>query len=117
VLQANKTSISKHRKFECTSNDNVRKRVEAVMPEMLNHKSPFATRLEVQKKMNIPEFPATAIGFLSVHQCRRKTTHAWRFHRKRQRGLPEPCLATGPSCCTSSQAALRLHWILQTASG
>jgi 5-methyltetrahydropteroyltriglutamate--homocysteine methyltransferase len=70
ALEANKTSISKRREFERTSDDAVRKRVEAITPEMLNRKSPFATRLEVQKKMNLPKFPTTTIGSFPVRRCR-----------------------------------------------
>jgi 5-methyltetrahydropteroyltriglutamate--homocysteine methyltransferase len=63
ALEANRTSIAKRREFEHTSNDAVRKRVAAITPEMLERKSPFAVRQEVQKKkLNLPKFPTTTIG-------------------------------------------------------
>ncbi|KAF7793662.1 hypothetical protein EIP86_004777 [Pleurotus ostreatoroseus] len=63
AYEANKTSIAKRREFERTSDDAVRKRVAAITPEMLNRKSPFAVRKEIQKqKLNLPKFPTTTIG-------------------------------------------------------
>ena len=63
AFEANKASIAKRRKFEHTSDDAVRKRVAAITPDMLNRKSPFAVRKEVQKeKLQLPKFPTTTIG-------------------------------------------------------
>ncbi|THH02775.1 hypothetical protein EW026_g157 [Hermanssonia centrifuga] len=63
AYEANKTSIAKRREFERTSDDAVRKRVAAITPDMLNRKSPFAVRKEIQKqKLNLPKFPTTTIG-------------------------------------------------------
>lgn len=63
AYEANKTSIAKRREFERTSDDAVRKRVASITPDMLNRKSPFAVRKEVQKqKLNLPKFPTTTIG-------------------------------------------------------
>jgi 5-methyltetrahydropteroyltriglutamate--homocysteine methyltransferase len=63
ALKANEESISKRREFEHTSDDAVRKRVAAITPEMLERKSPFAVRKEVQKKqITLPQFPTTTIG-------------------------------------------------------
>jgi 5-methyltetrahydropteroyltriglutamate--homocysteine methyltransferase len=66
ALEANKASIAKRREFEHTSDDAVRKRVEAITPEMLERKSPFSVRVEVQKKLNLPKFPTTTIGSFPV---------------------------------------------------
>ncbi|KAL0949444.1 hypothetical protein HGRIS_009499 [Hohenbuehelia grisea] len=63
ALEANKTSIAKRREFESTSDDSVRKRVAAITPDMLDRKSPFAVRKEIQAKhLNLPKFPTTTIG-------------------------------------------------------
>ncbi|EKM59198.1 uncharacterized protein PHACADRAFT_249479 [Phanerochaete carnosa HHB-10118-sp] len=63
AFEANKASITKRRDFERTSDDAVRKRVAAITPDMLNRKSPFAVRNEVQKqKLQLPKFPTTTIG-------------------------------------------------------
>ncbi|KAI9466893.1 cobalamin-independent methionine synthase [Lactarius psammicola] len=63
ALKANEESISRRRKFEHTSDDAVRKRVAAITPDMLERKSPFAVRKEVQKKhIELPKFPTTTIG-------------------------------------------------------
>jgi len=63
ALEENRKSIAKRREFEHTSDDQVRKRVSSITPEMLNRKSPFAVRQEVQKKhLNLPKFPTTTIG-------------------------------------------------------
>ncbi len=63
ALKANEESIAKRREFERTSDDAVRKRVAAITPEMLERKSPFAVRKEVQKKhIELPKFPTTTIG-------------------------------------------------------
>ncbi|GJE84180.1 5-methyltetrahydropteroyltriglutamate-homocysteine S-methyltransferase [Phanerochaete sordida] len=63
AFEANKASIAKRREFERTSDDAVRKRVAAITPDMLNRKSPFAVRKEVQKqKLQLPKFPTTTIG-------------------------------------------------------
>jgi 5-methyltetrahydropteroyltriglutamate--homocysteine methyltransferase len=67
AYEANKASIAKRREFEHTSDDAVRKRVAAITPEMLQRKSPFAVRKEVQKqKLNLPKFPTTTIGSFPV---------------------------------------------------
>ncbi|TFK55976.1 cobalamin-independent methionine synthase [Heliocybe sulcata] len=63
LLEENKKSIGARRSFETNSNDAVRRRVSAVTPDMLNRKSPFAVRMEVQKKhLDLPKFPTTTIG-------------------------------------------------------
>ncbi|KAJ7068384.1 cobalamin-independent synthase [Mycena amicta] len=63
ALEANKISIAKRREFESTSDDTVRKRVASITPEMLERKSPFAVRKDVQAKhLNLPKFPTTTIG-------------------------------------------------------
>ncbi len=63
ALKANEESISRRRVFEHTSDDAVRKRVAAITPDMLERKSPFAVRKEVQKKhIELPRFPTTTIG-------------------------------------------------------
>jgi 5-methyltetrahydropteroyltriglutamate--homocysteine methyltransferase len=63
ALKANEESIARRREFERTSDDAVRKRVAAITPDMLERKSPFAVRKEVQKKhIELPKFPTTTIG-------------------------------------------------------
>ncbi|KAH9951644.1 cobalamin-independent methionine synthase [Amylocystis lapponica] len=63
ALEANKTSIARRREFERTSDDAVRKRVASITPDMLERKSPFAVRKEVQRSyLNLPKFPTTTIG-------------------------------------------------------
>jgi 5-methyltetrahydropteroyltriglutamate--homocysteine methyltransferase len=63
AVKANDESIAKRREFERTSDDVVRKRVAAITPDMLERKSPFAVRKEVQKKhIELPKFPTTTIG-------------------------------------------------------
>jgi len=67
ALEANKVSIAKRRIFEHTSDDTVRKRVNAITPDQLERKSPFAVRKEVQAKhLNLPKFPTTTIGSFPV---------------------------------------------------
>jgi 5-methyltetrahydropteroyltriglutamate--homocysteine methyltransferase len=63
AVKVNEESIAKRRQYEQTSDDAVRKRVAAVTPDMLDRKSPFAVRNEVQKKhIELPKFPTTTIG-------------------------------------------------------
>ncbi|PCH41101.1 5-methyltetrahydropteroyltriglutamate-homocysteine S-methyltransferase [Wolfiporia cocos MD-104 SS10] len=63
AIEANKVSIAKRREFERTSDDAVRKRVASITADMLERKSPFAVRKEVQaKNLNLPKFPTTTIG-------------------------------------------------------
>ncbi|KAF9055469.1 cobalamin-independent methionine synthase [Hymenopellis radicata] len=63
ALEANKASIAKRRAFESNSDDAVRKRVAAITPDMLDRKSPFAVRKDIQAKhLNLPKFPTTTIG-------------------------------------------------------
>jgi 5-methyltetrahydropteroyltriglutamate--homocysteine methyltransferase len=63
AVKANEDSIARRRDFERTSDDAVRKRVAAITPDMLERKSPFAVRKEVQKKhIELPKFPTTTIG-------------------------------------------------------
>ncbi|KAJ3488362.1 hypothetical protein NLI96_g2877 [Meripilus lineatus] len=63
ALEVNKASIAKRRAFETNSDDTVRKRVAAITPDMLERKSPFAVRKEIQKKtLDLPKFPTTTIG-------------------------------------------------------
>lgn len=67
ALEENKVSIAKRREFERTSDDAVRKRVASITPAMLDRKSPFAVRKEIQaKKLNLPKFPTTTIGSFPV---------------------------------------------------
>ena len=63
AVKVNDESIARRREFERTSDDVVRKRVAAITPDMLERKSPFAVRKEVQKKhIELPKFPTTTIG-------------------------------------------------------
>jgi len=63
AVKANEDSIGKRREFERTSDDVVRKRVAAITPDMLDRKSPFSVRKEIQKKhIDLPKFPTTTIG-------------------------------------------------------
>ncbi len=67
AYEANKVSIAKRREFERNSDDAVRQRVASITPDMLNRKSPFAIRKEVQRqKLNLPKFPTTTIGSFPV---------------------------------------------------
>lgn len=67
ALEANKVSITKRRDFERNSDDAVRKRVAAITPDMLQRKSPFAVRKEIQaKQLGLPKFPTTSIGSFPV---------------------------------------------------
>ena len=67
ALEANKVSIAKRRAFEANSDDAVRKRVAAITPDMLERKSPFAVRKEIQaKQLGLPKFPTTTIGSFPV---------------------------------------------------
>ncbi|KAF5364348.1 hypothetical protein D9756_000480 [Leucocoprinus leucothites] len=63
ALEANRASIAARREFEKNSDDTVRKRVASITPEMLERKSPFPVRKEIQAKhLNLPKFPTTTIG-------------------------------------------------------
>ncbi|KAF9008958.1 cobalamin-independent synthase [Cyathus striatus] len=63
ALEENKVSIAKRREFESSSDDTIRKRVDAITPDQLERKSPFAVRKEIQAKhLNLPKFPTTTIG-------------------------------------------------------
>jgi len=66
ALEENKKSIAQRREFEHTSDDAVRKRVAAITNKDLERKSPFAVRVEAQKKLNLPKFPTTTIGSFPV---------------------------------------------------
>jgi 5-methyltetrahydropteroyltriglutamate--homocysteine methyltransferase len=67
ALEENKASIAKRRAFEKNSDDTVRKRVDAITPDDLERRSPFAVRQDVQAKhMNLPRFPTTTIGSFPV---------------------------------------------------
>jgi len=67
ALERNKVSITKRREFESTSDDTVRKRVAAITPGMLDRKSTFSVRKEIQSKhLNLPKFPTTTIGSFPV---------------------------------------------------
>jgi 5-methyltetrahydropteroyltriglutamate--homocysteine methyltransferase len=67
ALEKNSESIARRRKFETNSDDAVRKRVASITPDMLNRKSPFATRQEVQRAhLDLPKFPTTTIGSFPV---------------------------------------------------
>jgi 5-methyltetrahydropteroyltriglutamate--homocysteine methyltransferase len=71
ALEENKVSISKRREFERTSDDTVRKRVADITPAMLDRKSPFSVRKEIQAKhLNLPKFPTTTIGSFPVSDCK-----------------------------------------------
>ncbi|KAK2466298.1 hypothetical protein APHAL10511_001940 [Amanita phalloides] len=63
ALEENRISIAKRREFERSSNDAVRRRVEAITPDMLERKNPFAIRKELQARhLDLPKFPTTTIG-------------------------------------------------------
>ncbi|KAI0750743.1 cobalamin-independent methionine synthase [Daedaleopsis nitida] len=63
AVEANRVSIAKRRDFETNSDATVRNRVAAITPDMLDRKSPFAVRKEVQQKqLQLPKFPTTTIG-------------------------------------------------------
>jgi len=63
ALEENRLSIAKRRDFEKNSDDAIRKRVDAITPDMLERKSPFAIRKGIQAKhLNLPKFPTTTIG-------------------------------------------------------
>lgn len=67
AFEKNKASIAKRREFERTSDDSVRNRVIAITPDMLDRKSPFSIRKEIQAKhLNLPKFPTTTIGSFPV---------------------------------------------------
>lgn len=67
TLEANTKSIAKRRQFESSSDDKVRKRVEAITDDQLNRKSPFPARRAAQEKvLNLPKFPTTTIGSFPV---------------------------------------------------
>lgn len=67
AVEANKISIGKRREFETNSDNSVRKRVAAITPDMLERKSPFAVRKEIQRKhLDLPRFPTTTIGSFPV---------------------------------------------------
>ena len=67
AVEENKTSIAKRREFESNSDDTVRKRVAAITPDMLERKSPFTVRKEIQAKhLKLPKFPTTTIGSFPV---------------------------------------------------
>ncbi|KAF8745977.1 hypothetical protein AX14_004270 [Amanita brunnescens Koide BX004] len=63
AIEENRLSIARRRDFEKNSDDAVRRRVEAITPDMLERRSPFASRKEIQAKhLNLPKFPTTTIG-------------------------------------------------------
>ena len=63
ALEDNKTSIAKRRDFERNSDATIRNRVAAITPDMLERKSPFAVRKEIQaKQLQLPKFATTTIG-------------------------------------------------------
>ena len=63
ALEANRVSISKRRDFERNSDATIRNRVAAITPDMLERKSPFAVRKEIQaKQLQLPKFATTTIG-------------------------------------------------------
>ena len=67
ALEANRKSIAARRQFEQNSDDTVRRRVDAIAPEMLERKSPFSIRKDIQAKhLNLPKFPTTTIGSFPV---------------------------------------------------
>jgi len=67
ALEQNKASIAARRKFETTSDDAVRRRVSAITPDLLERRSPFAIRQEVQRiHLDLPKFPTTTIGSFPV---------------------------------------------------
>ncbi|THU75960.1 hypothetical protein K435DRAFT_787432 [Dendrothele bispora CBS 962.96] len=78
ALEANRSSIAKRRAFEKNSDDSIRKRVASITPEQYERKSPFSTRREAQKKLNLPKFPTTTIGSFpqtkEIRQARAKLT-------------------------------------------
>ncbi|KAI9063309.1 cobalamin-independent methionine synthase [Trametes sanguinea] len=63
AVEANRVSIAKRREFERNSDATVRNRVAAITPDMLERKSPFSVRKEIQQKqLQLPKFPTTTIG-------------------------------------------------------
>ena len=63
AVEANRVSIAKRREFERNSDATVRNRVAAITPDMLERKSPFAVRKDIQQKqLQLPKFPTTTIG-------------------------------------------------------
>ena len=67
AIEENRLSIARRRDFEKNSDDAVRRRVEAITPDMLERRSPFASRKEIQAKhLNLPKFPTTTIGSFPV---------------------------------------------------
>jgi len=67
ALEANRKSIAARRQFEQNSDDTVRRRVDVITPEMLERKSPFFIRKDIQAKhLNLPKFPTTTIGSFPV---------------------------------------------------
>jgi 5-methyltetrahydropteroyltriglutamate--homocysteine methyltransferase len=79
ALEANRESIARRREFESTSDDAVRKRVQAITHEHFKRKSDFPVRRAAQEgHLNLPRFPTTTIGsfpvsYLSPHS--RRTRH------------------------------------------
>ncbi len=62
-LEANAKAIEARRTSKRIHNDEVKKRLAAVTPQMLDRKSPFAKRAAAQQsKLNLPVLPTTTIG-------------------------------------------------------
>jgi 5-methyltetrahydropteroyltriglutamate--homocysteine methyltransferase len=71
ALQENATSIAARRQFETQSDDAVRRRVAAIVPQMLERMNPFVVRQEVQRgHLDLPKFLTTTIGSFPVRPFR-----------------------------------------------
>ncbi|MBO7437460.1 MAG: 5-methyltetrahydropteroyltriglutamate--homocysteine S-methyltransferase [Bacteroidaceae bacterium] len=63
VLHENKDDIQDRRTSALTNNPDVKSRLEAVTPDYAKRKSPFAERIQEQRKsLRLPLFPTTTIG-------------------------------------------------------
>lgn len=63
ALQNNIVDIENRRSSGLTNNAEVRRRMAGITPDFARRNSPFATRIQVQRKvLNLPLFPTTTIG-------------------------------------------------------
>ena len=71
AMEANRKAITLRREFEKNHEDvQVGRRVQEIGPEMMNRKSPFFHRREVQKvNLGLPKFPTTTLGSYPVRCC------------------------------------------------
>jgi len=92
ALEANRKSIAARRQFEQNSDDTVRRRVDAITPEMLERKSPFSIRKDIQAKhLNLPKFPTTTIGSFPVRVLSYQYSQFDSFYIANQRNPPGSC--------------------------